>query len=153
MFELSDGLKVMKDKTRCRHLSKTHLVIRHAMNRGLPLRCWCCGISPTHVIERHSGKKNPYKEFVVVRMNEEGFREFNADHIIPQSIGGSNHIDNLRLSCADCNHKRADKIEGDDLSFMITHEHLFRGTIGRRLTQGRQYYIIEAAYNEAHYVY
>lgn len=28
------------------------------------------------------------------------------DHKIPQADGGSNHIDNLLLSCKNCNHRR-----------------------------------------------
>lgn len=35
-------------------------------------------------------------------------RTFDADHIIPWSVGGENHAENLVASCANCNRRRQD---------------------------------------------
>jgi 5-methylcytosine-specific restriction endonuclease McrA len=37
-------------------------------------------------------------------------RNWDIDHVIPLSRGGTNHIDNLAPSCKGCNHKKSDKI-------------------------------------------
>ena len=34
--------------------------------------------------------------------------KFDADHIVPWSLGGANHADNLVPSCANCNRSRQD---------------------------------------------
>ena len=37
------------------------------------------------------------------------FRMFEVDHLIPQSRGGTDHIDNLQLLCAHCNRTKGDR--------------------------------------------
>ena len=37
------------------------------------------------------------------------FRAFEVDHIIPQSRGGTDHIDNLQLLCGHCNRTKGDR--------------------------------------------
>lgn len=40
------------------------------------------------------------------------FIRFTTDHIIPQSVGGSDEIDNLALACRNCNERRGNRSEG-----------------------------------------
>jgi hypothetical protein len=42
------------------------------------------------------------------------FIRFTIDHIIPQSVGGSDEIDNLALACRNCNERRGNRSEGQD---------------------------------------
>ena len=37
------------------------------------------------------------------------FRIFEVDHIIPQSRGGTDHLENLQLLCPSCNRTRGDR--------------------------------------------
>ncbi|MEH7107737.1 HNH endonuclease [Bacillus sp. JJ1764] len=44
---------------------------------------------------------------------------FQVDHIIPRSVGGKDTIDNLVLSCTNCNNYKADKNFKDFLSKLV----------------------------------
>ena len=37
------------------------------------------------------------------------FRHFEVDHMIPQSRGGTDHIDNLQLLCGFCNRTKGNR--------------------------------------------
>ena len=37
------------------------------------------------------------------------FRQFEVDHVVPQSRGGTDHLDNLQLLCAHCNRIKGDR--------------------------------------------
>lgn len=54
----------------------------------------CCGCGKWLVREKHGAKGDP--------------NEWQVDHDIPKSRGGSNHISNLWPMCADCNQEKAD---------------------------------------------
>ena len=37
------------------------------------------------------------------------FRNFTVDHVVPQSRGGTDHLDNLQLPCGACNSVKGDR--------------------------------------------
>ena len=43
---------------------------------------------------------------------EEG-RNFTIDHVIPQSRGGTDHLENLQLLCEACNSLKGDRLQED----------------------------------------
>lgn len=42
------------------------------------------------------------------------FIRFTIDHVLPQSAGGSDDVDNLALACRNCNERRGNRSEGRD---------------------------------------
>ena len=44
------------------------------------------------------------------------FRHFEVDHIVPQSRGGTDHIDNLQLLCGHCNRVKGDR----DMAYLLS---------------------------------
>jgi hypothetical protein len=42
------------------------------------------------------------------------FVRFTLDHVLPQSAGGSDEVDNLALACRNCNERRGNRLEGRD---------------------------------------
>lgn len=46
----------------------------------------------------------------VVKLYDKYGTYFNVDHIIPQSLGGSNNIANLAISCQVCNNKKGNHL-------------------------------------------
>ena len=42
------------------------------------------------------------------------FVRFTLDHVLPQSVGGSDDADNLALACRNCNERRGNRLEGRD---------------------------------------
>lgn len=61
-------------------------------------RCWICG-------------EEIASNLLMVRYSQLGNNSLaaNKDHVIPVSKGGKNHLDNLKLSHAACNSRRADR--------------------------------------------
>lgn len=42
------------------------------------------------------------------------FVRFTIDHVVPQSLGGSDEIDNLALACRNCNERRGNRTRAAD---------------------------------------
>ncbi len=58
----------------------------------------------------------PDKETAILRENSENGMWLTVDHIVPESEGGSNVLENLITVCADCNQKKGKKLPSlDDL--------------------------------------
>ena len=59
------------------------------------------------------------------------FRMFEVDHIVPQSRGGTDHLDNLQMLCSHCNRIKGDREQAYLITRLIEHGTLKR--VGRRL--------------------
>jgi hypothetical protein len=85
-------------------------------------KCGICGAEATHVSVvsfAHSTTKKSFRFFTIKDKKE---MIFNIDHIIPVSKGGSNDIDNLQITCKDCNSLKSNKI-------IIKRESVLKATI------------------------
>lgn len=75
-----------------------------------PLTCFECGVKGTHfMIERHRNE-NYYHINVYA-----GNKLLTWDHIIPKSLGGSNHHHNGRVACEACNGRRGNEMSIHEL--------------------------------------
>lgn len=52
-----------------------------------------------------------------------GEGDWNIDHIIPRSFGGSNRYTNLRLTHYECNHKRADDMTNAEKNKLLSDQY------------------------------
>lgn len=71
-----------------------------------------CGRTATHfAATRHPNDKvSPF-----VMNLYAGTVLLTQDHIVPKSLDGSNHVDNMRVMCAPCNGKRGNRLVIADL--------------------------------------
>ena len=126
-ISLKEGFELAKNtKIACIELSPGHKLYEREYQTTGKLKCWCCGLfAERWVVEKHKNDLvgrpvlNPYalKKKILVMMNR--------DHIIPRSLGGLNVIENLRVSCEDCNSQRANSLNKEDKEFILTNKHLF----------------------------
>lgn len=126
-FNIEEGFELAKHpKSACIELSPGHKLYEQAYLSTGKIKCWCCGLEADRwIVEKHKNDLvgrpvlNPYaiKSGVLVMMNR--------DHIIPRSLGGLNVLENLRVSCEDCNSERANRITKDDKTFILDNLHLF----------------------------
>lgn len=81
-----------------------------------PLKCFDCGCEATHfMIERHKNE-NAYHINAYA-----GSRMLTWDHIIPRSLGGSDHVHNARVACEICNVRRGNEMNIIELLW-VTHQ-------------------------------
>lgn len=131
-ISLADGAEVLiaekKDRLvggrKCL-LPSGHLLFTKLLSTGQPMRCWKCGLEATSfILERGQNDHvrpptlNLYawREHVPVLMTR--------DHIIPKAWGGVDAVENLRIACGPCNHKRQHALDEEDLRFMQEHPEL-----------------------------
>ena len=79
-------------------------------------RCVSCGLEGSIFhIERH--KNDKVMPFSINLYGIENGREIMMtwDHILPKSMGGSNHLSNAQCMCEKCNHKKGTDISLADL--------------------------------------
>jgi len=82
-----------------------------------PLICFECGCKATHfLIERHRNE-NYYHINVYA-----GDRMLTWDHIIPKSLGGSNHVHNGRVACENCNSRRGNDMTVPELLWALRQD-------------------------------
>ncbi len=84
--------------------------------------CVKCGLQGSHWhIERHASDK--VMPFSINLYAMRGYEEvmLTHDHILPASMGGSNHLSNAQCMCEPCNHRKGDKMKLKDLLGVATH--------------------------------
>lgn len=91
------------------------------------MKCWNCNIEADRFIAKHH--KNDLNKPPVLELfahTEHALVMMTRDHIIPVSLGGSDHVDNLRPACEICNNKRKNTMNKEDQEFMNKNTHLWR---------------------------
>lgn len=92
-----------------------------------PLKCWECGVEADRFIVKHHPKdmnKPPVLELFA--HTGKSLVMMTRDHIIPKSLGGVDHVDNLRPGCETCNGRRKSKMNDEDTKFMQKNPHLWQ---------------------------
>lgn len=127
-----------------------------------PMRCWCCGATAdrwildlgkkdtksqpvlnlygTHFPKPTKRTKNPMPQLVLMTQ----------DHIIPKSLGGVDHVANLRVGCAGCNRERGSKMSAADTKFMLQHPELIDPVRLRQAQEAALRYANQLAKNCVH---
>lgn len=143
--------------------SRLKRVVDRMLRNRQPLKCFCCGLSPTHVIQREF-KSDTVINFAIANITGAKVVAFNVDHIIPVSLGGRNMMENLRLSCEICNTKRSANMSDDDKLFLMGNPHLCKDpyrtlptkkvpTVSRTRLTHNSFYYTKGPYKESDYVY
>lgn len=94
--------------------------------RNSPLKCWECGLEADRFIFTKHKNESKEKSPVLELFAHDGktLVLMTRDHIIPASLGGLNHVDNLRPGCSRCNGKRKNTMSVEDQQFMDNNPHL-----------------------------
>jgi len=76
--------------------------------------CVECGIEGEFFAkERHTAQETPHLNLYAIDENGEEVL-MTKDHIIPESKGGANVIENYQPMCAECNQEKADSVSEKD---------------------------------------
>jgi 5-methylcytosine-specific restriction endonuclease McrA len=105
--------------------------------RGSPIRCWHCGcVADRWVAEK--GRRDRHGPPVLNLFS--GVKMMTRDHIIPKSLGGVDHVANLRPGCSPCNEARGNEVDPEVTRFaqehpeLIDEERITKGLEGLRRT-------------------
>ena len=84
------------------------------------IKCVKCGVSGKFFTkERHSNVSHYHLNLYSVKEGREVL--MTKDHILPDSLGGKNTLENYQTMCADCNSKKANKLEVDNKEIAFMH--------------------------------
>ncbi len=133
-------------------------LVRQMVEDGKPLKCWCCGLEPNSVTLMVVRNSDYEPKLVLTHTSGAAVEVFNADHIIPASMGGRNRLANFRLSCMTCNMDRGTTVSESDLKFLVEHKDLCKkgDVLYNKLTATRNPLCFVGTvqhYDPAHYVY
>jgi 5-methylcytosine-specific restriction endonuclease McrA len=71
-------------------------------------RCAECGLQGHHFLEFRTGQQG-LSGLALMGFGDRGPTSLTADHIVPRSLGGAGAPGNLRVLCAECNVRKADR--------------------------------------------
>lgn len=124
--DLAEGFEILDQHKECR-LSRGRAVYRpsgwnlFSAMRGTKISCCFCGVEA----DRWIVEKGRRDKIGGATMNlYAGLVLMTRDHIIPKSLGGVDHNDNLRPCCATCNGQRSNQLDDFELNFAQSNPHL-----------------------------
>jgi hypothetical protein len=91
--------------------SKNNVFMRNYDSNDRACKCDICGIKAHYfALEKSPDNDRNVYHFNLYTVHPKTFQEvyFNIDHIKPRAKGGSNTLDNMQLTCEDCNSKKGD---------------------------------------------
>jgi hypothetical protein len=98
------------------------------------VKCVGCGVEADRWVAIKGEKdRSEQVDFHPYAPTMSGIVRMTQDHIIPKSLGGVDHLDNLRVMCSTCNLTRGNSLARADLEFARTHPELIDP---ERLAQG-----------------
>jgi len=71
-------------------------------------QCVTCGLRGHHFLEFRTQQKG-LSALCLLGFGERGLTSLTADHIVPRSLGGAGAPGNLRVLCAECNVRKANR--------------------------------------------
>ena len=91
-----------------------------------PLKCWQCGVEADRfIVKHHVNDRNKPPVLELFAHTGKSLVMMTRDHIVPKSLGGLDHVDNLRPACERCNGKRKSIMNKADQLFMDNNTHLW----------------------------
>lgn len=91
-----------------------------------PLKCWHCGVEADRfVLKLHKNDLNKPPVLDLFAHTGKSLVMMTRDHIVPVSLGGVDHVDNLRPGCETCNGRRKSIMNKEDTEFMNKNTHLW----------------------------
>lgn len=98
---------------------------QHCIETNSPLKCWHCRVEADRfILKLHRNDQNKPAVLDLYAHTGRSLVMMTRDHIIPASMGGVNHVDNLRPGCETCNNKRKSTMNQQDTEFMDRNPHL-----------------------------